>query len=43
MIEKSKIAKYSAVITVVSLIVVAYYVTGVYRNVLEIKKLKKED
>lgn len=42
MVGKSKIAEYDTALTVVSLVFVAFYATGLYKNILEIKKLKNE-
>ena len=40
-IEKN-IQALTGTVTVVSLIVIAFYETGLYRNMLQIKKIKKE-
>ena len=42
-IDPKSLAKIGTLAGIVSLVIVAFYVTGLYRNVLQIKKLKQED
>lgn len=42
-IDGKKLKKLTTVAGIVTLIVVGFYVTGFYRNILQIKKLKEEE
>lgn len=42
-INPSNLKKIGTVAGLVSIVIVAFYATGLYRNYLQIKKLKKED
>jgi len=42
MIENTKISKYKPLVTVIAIVFIGFYASGLYRNILEIKKLKKE-
>lgn len=41
MIQNSKLGNYETILTVFGVVFIAYYSTGLYKNILEIKKLKK--
>ena len=43
MIGKSKIGEYDTALTVVAVVFVAFYATGLYKNILEIKQLKQNE
>lgn len=42
-IDGQKLKKLTTVAGVITLVVVGFYVTGFYRNILQIKKLKDEE
>ena len=42
-LDPKSLKKIGTVAGVVSLVIVAFYVTGLYRNVLQINKLKQEN
>ena len=42
-LDPKSLKKIGTVAGVVSAVIVAFYVTGLYRNVLQIKKLKQEN
>lgn len=39
---EERIGKYETIATVVAVVIVGFYATGMYRNLLEIKKLHNE-
>lgn len=41
MIKESKIGKYDTALTIVAIVVIGFYATGFYKNILEIKQLKE--
>jgi len=40
-LDSNKLKKLTTIAGLVSLVIVGYYVTGFYRNILQIKKLKE--
>jgi hypothetical protein len=42
-IDPKNLNKLASVAGVVTIVIVAFYATGLYRNYLQIKKLKQED
>lgn len=42
-LDAKKLKKITTVAGIVSIVIVGYYVTGLYRNLLQIRKLKEYD
>lgn len=42
-VDPKSLKKIGTIAGFVSVVIVAFYLTGLYRNVLQIKKLKQED
>ena len=42
-LDANKLKKLTTIAGIISIVIVGYYVTGFYRNVLQIRKLKEQD